>query len=160
MQQVVVALPVGLHGESDVTGVSYDCFPAREDMQVYRPSSWVFEGTGVTKDTRLRNVVGTESDRVDLDNPTPRPMEIVAHTSLNCAGRPTTSDAVYYTAPSGAAIFAAGTIDWVCGMTGCQDVDEQSAAILRQVTSNVLRAFARGPAGLEHPAYDNVDELY
>jgi hypothetical protein len=146
--------------ESNVTGVSYDCFPAREDMSVYRPSSWVFEGTGVSAATRLRNLVGTESDRVDLDNPTPRPMEIVAHTSLNCAGRPTTSDAVYYTTPSGAGVFAAGTIDWVCAMQGCQNVDKLSSAIVRRVTSNILRAFAKGPAGLDHPAHDNVDELY
>jgi ribosomal protein S5 len=87
-------------------------------------------------------------------------MEIVAHTSLNCAGRPTTSDAVYYTTPSGAGVFAAGTIDWVCAMQGCQNVDELSSAIVRRVTSNILRAFAKGPAGLDHPAHDNVDELY
>ena len=152
--------PPAASPESDVTGVSYDCFPAREDMRVYRPDSWVFEGTGVSKGTRLHNLVGTESDRVDLDNPTPRPMEIVAHTPLNCAGRPTTSDAVYYTTPSGAGVFAAGTIDWVCAMTGCQHVDRQSSAIVRQVTSNILRAFAKGPAGIDHPAHDNVDELY
>jgi hypothetical protein len=152
--------PPAASPESDVTGVSYDCFPAREDMHVYRPSSWVFEGTGVSAATRLHNLVGTESDRVDLDNPTPRPMEIVAHTTLNCAGRPTTSDAVYYTTPSGAGVFAAGTIDWVCAMQRCQNVDKQSSAIVRRVTSNILRAFAKGPAGLDHPAHDNVDELY
>ena len=152
--------PPDANPESDVTGVSYDCFPAREDMRVYRPSSWVFTGTGVSQGTRLHNLVGAESDRVDLDNPTPRPMEIVAHTSLNCAGRPTTSDAVYYTTLSGAGVFSGGTIDWVCAMARCQDVDGLSAAIVRQVTSNILRAFAKGPAGLDHPAHDNVDELY
>jgi hypothetical protein len=152
--------PPGASPASEVTGVSYDCFPAREDMRVYRPSSWVFEGTGVSTGTRLHNLVGTESDRVDLDNPTPRPMEIVAHTPLNCAGRPTTSDAVYYTTPSGAGVFAAGTIDWVCAMQGCQNIDGLSSAIVRRVTSNILRAFAKGPAGLDHPAHDNVDELY
>jgi hypothetical protein len=120
----------------------------------------VFEGAGVTAGTRLRNIVGSESDRVDLSNPTPRPMEIVAHTPLNCAGRPTTSDAVYYTAPSGAGVFAAGTIDWVCAMEGCQHVDARSSAIVRRVTANILRAFAKGPAGRDHPAHDNVNELY
>lgn len=152
------------HGrpESSLTGVSYDCFPAKADLRVSRPSSWVFAGTRVKRGTRLTDLVGIESDRVNLANPTPRPMEVLAHTPLSCGGRPTTSDAVYYTTRSGAGVFAAGTMNWACavGNRCWHSGHEESSEVVRRVTANILRVFARGPAGREHPAHDNVDHLF
>ena len=55
-------------------------------------------------------------------------------------------------------------MSWACsvyGNTGCRQrsgeerVPEASAEFARQVTENVLRAFAAGPAGRTDPAQDN-----
>ena len=71
----------------------------------------------------------------------------------------TTSQSVYYTTPSGAAVFTAGTLRW-----GCALVDRATApgrrhpGVRTPVTDNVAR-FAAGPVGLRHPAKDNVADF-
>jgi hypothetical protein len=144
--------------ESALVGQAYDCFPARADQVVVDPGSWLFAGTGVRTGTRLRSVVGPESDRVDLAAPTPRPLEVLAHTHLRCGRRDTTSDVAWYTTRSGAGVFSSGSIDWVCSITGahCVGGGGRSSKIVAGVTANLLRALAAGPAGRMHPARDNL----
>jgi hypothetical protein len=147
--------------ESALIGQAYDCFPARADQVVVDPRSWLFAGTGVRTGTRLRSVVGPESDRVDLAAPTPRPLEVLAHTHLRCGRRDTTSDITWYTTRSGAGVFSSGSIDWVCSITGahCVGGGGRSSTIVAEVTANLLRALAAGPAGRRHPARDDVDAV-
>jgi hypothetical protein len=149
--------PPHARNESALIGQAYDCFPAHADQVVVDPANWLFAGTGVHAGTRLSNVVGVESDRVDLSAPTPRPLEIIAHTSFRCRHRPSTSDVTWYTTASGSGVFAAGSINWVCsiGPPGCGG-HRAGSAVVRGVTANLLRAFAAGHAGHAHPAHDNV----
>ncbi len=140
--------------ESVLTGVFYESNPVNADMVITNPGNWVFAGSGVTAGTHLPNLVGGEYDRVNLSVPTPRPIEILARSPLVCNGKASYSDMAYYTTPSGAGVFATGTNWWINAIAGasgplCQRV---TAA----VTSNVVRAFAEGPAGRRHPAIDNV----
>ena len=97
-------------------------------------------------------------DRVVLSDPTPRPLEILAHNRFRCGQRTTTSDVTWYTTPSGAGVFSSGTIDWVCSITGahCAGGGGRTSSVVRQVTANLLRQIAAGPAGRTHPAVDNV----
>ena len=64
--------------------------------------------------------------------------------------------------PSGAGVFASGTMRWNCALAngGCSDkMDGPAHAFAQKVTANMLLAFAAGPAGTAHPAIDNTARL-
>jgi hypothetical protein len=148
--------------ESVVTGVFYECNPVSAPYVVYDPSSWIFAGTGAYKGERFNGMVGPEYDRLNPAVPFPRPIEVLAHSPLSCDGVATFSDSAYYTVSSGAAVFASGTMRWVCAMRGphCgHGVGWAAERFVDRATQNLLRAFAAGPAGRARPAHDNLREL-
>ncbi|MBO0776599.1 MAG: hypothetical protein J2P34_09805, partial [Actinobacteria bacterium] len=126
---------------------------------VVDPKNWIFAGTGVHKGTSFPGMVGPEYDRVNPAVPFPKPLEILAHSPLTCNGVRTYSDSAYYTVPSGAGVFAAGTMRWVCAMRGrsCgHGVPPAARRFADRATLNLLRVFAAGPAGRTHPAHSNL----
>jgi hypothetical protein len=85
---------------------------------------------------------------------------VLLHSAFECPGGVAShADATYYVARSGAAVFDAGTIDWVCAVGGGCSATRRTARVVRAVTDNLLRAFATGPAGRSHPARDNLAAL-
>lgn len=145
--------------ESVLTGVFYQCNPVSAPYVVYDPRSWIFAGTHVRKGESFPGMVGPEYDRVDRAVPVPRPIEVLAHSPVTCHGVADYSDSAYYTVRSGAGVFAAGTMRWVCAMRGraCgHGVSEAARRFVDIATTNLLRVFAAGPAGLTHPAHDNL----
>ncbi|GAA0405526.1 hypothetical protein GCM10009530_67140 [Microbispora corallina] len=154
--------------ESSLVGVYYDGFPADAPYVVHAPRHWLFAGTGVAKGDAFPHLVGVEYDRVTPDVPTPRPLEILAHSPLTCVGRPSFSDSAYYTAPSGAGVFATGTMRWAEAlMAGTRDspqahgIDGRTRHFVTAVTENLLRGFAEGPAAGRLPEpVDNVGKVY
>jgi hypothetical protein len=145
--------------ESVITGVLYECNPVSAPYVVYDPSNWIFAGTGAYKGESFPGMVGPEYDRLNPQVTYPRPMHVLAHSPLACDGIATYSDSVYYTAASGAGVFASGTMRWVCAMRGphCgHGVTSAAERFVNRATDNLLRAFAAGPAGRIHPAHDNV----
>lgn len=154
--------------ESSLTGVLYEGYPTDAPYVVHSSGHWLFEGTRVRQGESFAHLVGVEYDRVTPEAPTPRPIEIVAHSPLVCNGDRSHSDSAYYTVPSGAGIFASGTMRWVEGlMAGTPDggrdhrMDARTAAFVTRTTENLLRAFAEGPAGRTRPApRDNVRNVY
>jgi hypothetical protein len=149
-------LPPDPRPESALTGVLYDCFPADAPFVVTNPRSWLFTGTHVRKETTFRGLVGPESDRLDPRKPTPRPIEVLSMVSFSCGGRRTWSNATYYTVRSGAGVFSTGTMRWVPALGRSPRVSPAAWRFVRQVTTNMLRAFAGGPCGYEHPVNDNA----
>ncbi len=148
--------------ESTITGVYYECNPVSAPYVVYDPSSWIFAGTGAYRDERFNGMVGPEYDRLNPAVPVPRPLQVLAHSPLTCDGVATFSDSAYYTAASGAGVFASGTMRWVCAMRGphCgHGVSWAAERFVDRATQNLLRVFAAGPAGRAHPAQDNVTRL-
>jgi hypothetical protein len=148
--------------ENVLTGDFYECFPGDADYVVYDPASWLLAGTGATKGERLKGLVGVEYDRVVSDPTTPHPIEALSHSPLTCRGKSSFSDSAYYTVPSGAGVFATGTMRWNCALTdgGCSNVlDPAAHKYAQKVTANMLLAFAAGPAGKNHPAADNTASL-
>ncbi|HWS46534.1 MAG TPA: N,N-dimethylformamidase beta subunit family domain-containing protein, partial [Acidimicrobiia bacterium] len=99
--------------ESSLTGTFYECNPVNVDGVVADASSWVFAGTGLHNGDHLKLLIGTEYDRVTAGVPTPPDIEVLLHSPLRCGGRRSFADAAYYTAPSGAGVFDAGTGAWV-----------------------------------------------
>ncbi len=139
--------------ESSLTGTFYQCNPVRAAMVIVDPTSWLFAGLGLRTGDALPRVVGSEYDRVDLAVPTPRPIEILAHSPVVCGGRGSFADMAYYTTHSGAAGFDAGTSDWV---TQLDSPNPQVRLVVTTVMTRLLEASAAGPAGRLHPARDNA----
>jgi hypothetical protein len=149
-------LPPDPRPESALLGLLYDCFPANAPYVVTDPGNWLFAGTGVRRGTRFPGLVGPESDRLDMKDPTPRPLEVLADTSLSCGGRPTWADSAYYTARSGAGVVAVGTMRWVPALGHSHRVSPAAWRFVARVTTTLLRAFAAGPCGRAHPAHDDA----
>jgi len=147
--------------ESSLTGVLYESNPVDAPYVVASPDSWVYAGTGVQKGTSFTGLVGIEYDRVNPVYAVPRPMEVLAHSPLTCRGINSYSDSAYYTTTSGAGVFATGTMRWVQSMgdTYIFGLNKRAWAFTEKVTSNVLHAFADGPAAAKYPAQDNLDAM-
>ena len=111
--------------------------------------------------TVIRGLVGGEADRVYPDRFTPRPLQVLSHTSYSCRGDATSSQSVYYTVPSGAGVFTAGTLRWGCALVDLCDrrLGPDTRDFARRVTENLFRVFVQGPVGLRHPARDNLGDF-
>jgi hypothetical protein len=140
--------PPAADPESSLTGSSYACFPGYGDLVVANPHSWVFAHTGLRAGDRLPGILGPEFDAVLPGAPVPQPMDVVMRSPVACRNF-THADATYYTTKSGAGVFNTGTMNWVAGLTGKHG--RRTAELDRQITTNVLRAFAAGPARKAHP---------
>jgi hypothetical protein len=84
---------------------------------------------------------------------------VLFHSPVTCQHKSGFADASYYTAPGGAAVFSAGTQYWICGLDP-QCTTSQNNAAIRRITQRLLDAFAQGPAGIAHPAVDNLAALH
>ncbi len=144
--------------ESSLIGTLYESNPVDAAYVVATPDSWIFGGTGVHKGSRFTGLVGIEYDRVNPVYPVERPIQVLSHSPLTCRGVNSYSDSAYYTHSSGAGVFSTGTMRWVASMGGLRSfgLNARTAAFTRQVTTNVLHAFADGPAAAKHPAQDNL----
>jgi hypothetical protein len=149
--------------ESSMTGTYYESNPTNADYVVATPEAWMFAGTGVQKGSRFPGLIGIEYDRVNPDAPVERPIQVLSHSPLVCRNVNSYSDSAYYTTPSGAGVFNAGTMRWV-GALSWNEYQEfgMTAAVgdfVRQATTNILLAFAEGPAAHKYPAEDNLDQM-
>ncbi|MEU9087208.1 N,N-dimethylformamidase beta subunit family domain-containing protein [Streptomyces sp. NPDC048357] len=82
----------GADPESSLLGVIYDGYPVDAPYVVTNPGHWLFEGTGARAGDRFEHLVGVEYDKVNTGFPTPRPIEILAHSPVVCEGRPSHQD--------------------------------------------------------------------
>jgi hypothetical protein len=147
--------------ESSLTGTLYESNPANADFIVASPNSWLYANTGVQLGTSIPGLVGIEYDRVNPDYPVNRPIEIMSHSPLTCRGINSYSDAAYYTTPVGSGVFNSGTMRFVASMSGIYiyGVNKYTWAFTTQVATNLLQAFADGPAAAKYPANDNLDAM-
>jgi hypothetical protein len=147
--------------ESSLIGNYYECNPVSADWVVADAAAWMFEGSGFVNGERIPDMVGNEYDRVTPGVPTPANIQIVAHSPVRCRGQSSFADSTWYSAPSGAGVFSAGTFGW----SPLLDADcppgppTTGECKLVKVTENLLRAFAAGPAGAAHPSVSNVERF-
>jgi N,N-dimethylformamidase beta subunit-like, C-terminal len=144
--------------ESSLIGTIYEGYPVDAPFVVTSPHSWVYAGTGVKAGDSFPHLVGVEYDRVDPAYPLERPIEVLSHSPLTCEGVSSYGDSAYYTHPGGAGVFNSGTMRWVEAIYGDQPhgITGNTPTVVRQVTTNVLRAFAAGPAAHKYKANDNL----
>jgi len=148
--------------ESSLIGTIYEGYPAVAPYVVVSPGSWVFAGTGVSAGASFANLVGIEYDRVNPAYPVERPIEVLSHSPLVCQGASSFGDSAYYTHSGGAGVFNSGTMRWVEAIYGDQPhgIGGRTPGFVKQVTMNVLRAFADGPAAAAYPAHDNLEAMH
>ncbi len=150
---------------SSLTGQVYACASVPAPLVVTEPHGWIWAGTGARPGMRLPGLIGHEFDTVDLSDPTPRPIEILASSPQACAGsgRPVSADVTYYVAASGAGVLNVGTENWSCGLSTVAMVTDRCLTtsppavvvqVIERATRNILETFARGPSGRAYPARD------
>jgi len=147
--------------ESSLTGSYYECNPVSADWVVADAAAWMFEGSGIRNGDRMPKMVGNEYDRVTAGVPTPANIQVIARSPVNCKGLNSYADSTWYSVPSGAGVFSAGTFGWApllddvsCG-AAITNTSTMRCRVLK-VTENILRAFAAGPAGRSHPSVSNT----
>ena len=147
--------------ESSLTGSYYECNPVDADWVVGDTSMWMFEGSGFKNGEKIAHMVGNEYDRVNLSVPTPANIQILAHSPVTCRGMSSFADTTWYSASSGAGVFDAATFGWSPLMLDACPAGTPSTPIckLQKVTENILRAFAKGPAGAAHPSVSNLSKF-
>jgi hypothetical protein len=147
--------------ESALVGNYYECNPVTADWVVADASSWMFEGSGFANGDKVPGMVGNEYDRVTPEAPTPKTIQVLAHSPVTCRKAESFADTTYYSADSGAGVFAAGTFWWIPRLLAECPVGVPTTADckIQKVTENILDAFAAGPAGAARPSRPNLDEL-
>jgi hypothetical protein len=154
----------GSDPENSLTGMLYECFPARGAYVIADPGFALFRGTGVRKGSRIPGLVGVEIDRAYPIAGTPESLQVVAHSPVSCGSRGRTySDSAYFTSPSGAGTFSTGTMSWALALRGPDSgmgIGPQTVAFTRRVTANLLTAMAAGPMGRTIAARPNLASLH
>ena len=119
------------------------------DYIVQNASNWVYAGTGWTNGTHVPGLVGYEYNHYFGDSNTPPGTVVLSNTPLvntENGNQPDTANATIYTAPSGARVFSAATIQWSWGLDNYGGTSMVNAGVQR-VTQNIIDNFtARRPA--------------
>jgi hypothetical protein len=144
--------------ESSMIGEQYENNPVRADMVIADPSAWVFNGTGVVAGQRLSGTIGSEYDRYLPTQVGPPNVQIFAHSPVVCRGVNSFADMTYYSAPSGAAVLATGTIDWISQLTPAGPGSPNNPVVVA-ITKNLLAGFGQAKAGNAHPSTPNYPSI-
>ncbi|HEX9984305.1 MAG TPA: N,N-dimethylformamidase beta subunit family domain-containing protein, partial [Thermoanaerobaculia bacterium] len=131
--------------ESQLLGVQYIYNPVTNgDMIIddVTTQPWVFEGTGLVNGSRLPMLLGYEVDHMTQFSP-PNTVRL-GHSPYNDVNSGTVeySDMTIYDAPSGAHVFATGTIQWAWGLDTWNEGANKVNPAAQQMTRNILRRFA------------------
>ena len=142
---------------SALIGERYSALRARGSMQVWSMPPWLGGGTGLRPGAILDGVVTNETDGVRPGSPaTPPDLQTVLLGVLERHGYPDQLvSTTYYTAQSGAAVFAAGTTYWACDLTdACPDhvAPRSTQQTVRAMTLDVVRGFSSPEFGRQHPS--------
>ncbi len=146
--------------ETVLLGAMYECNPVHGDMVAVDGGNWVFAGAGVSDGEHIPLGVEAEYDSVHPSAPTPKTIQILAHSPVTCGGESDFADMTYYTTRSNAGVLDVGSQGWVeligCGQPVAYATCDPRAV---RITQNILNAFAAGPAGNAHPAQSNLSDF-
>jgi hypothetical protein len=136
--------------EQLLLGVMFGDVASELPYVVQSSSHWIYTGTGLSNGSRVNGIVGYEYDRVFSSyvdgnsgatiTLTPQPgLTILSQSPVGSSF----ANSTIYTAPSGARVFASGTIEWSSGLDssgyGCTGGCVSSA--LQQATRNIMANF-------------------
>lgn len=139
---------------AELLGLSHSVINVQSSTYLRWTPGWLFNGTGQKPGGIVSNLLGGESDTVVPDNSIPPNLAVIGQSLVR--GPSWASAALtYYSAPSGAGVFAAGNMYWTCHLRGvCQNFSTPPAtqSFVLQLTTNLLRTFATPRAGGQHPS--------
>src|SRR5256714_4899263 len=139
--------------EQTMLGLQYYFTSPQIDYVVTNSSHWVYAGTGFRDGDHVAGIVGYEADSFMSAYPPPNTTN---QTLLSASpytdpmtGTLYTANSSIYQAPSGAWVFAAGTLAWSWALEDAPGVLQQFKvnAKIQQTTANVLNAFLTGVPG-------------
>ena len=115
------------------------------DIVITDALHWIYDGTGARNGDRLVGLLGYEVDRIFGFGP-PN-VERIAHSPFIAQnGETHYSDMTFYEAPSGAGVFAAGSIQWSWGLDYFGGSRESRvSSVAQQMTRNILSRLAVVP---------------
>jgi len=125
--------------EDALVGVMYENTPVDSDIVIDDAPDWMLAGTKLQKGSVLLGLLGYEVDRM-YGNAPPNTIR-VAHSPYAYKGRTPYSDMTVYTAPSGATVFATGSMQWSWALddyNAPQVRSPRSNLAAQQLTRNVL----------------------
>lgn len=134
--------------ENQIIGVMFDNlthnvpgFPWKVSTPVNSP---LLEGTGLQAGVEYGcNLVGYEWDRVFNNGYTPYKLHVIATSkTVNDDGKDSTSNTTYYIAPSGAFVFATGSIYWTTALDNYRFQDDSSCIDRGRVVSGIQQLMA------------------
>jgi hypothetical protein len=136
--------------EERLVGVMYAADPVDADIVIADASHWVFAGAGLRNGDALPGLLGYEVDAIYGGGPPG--LERLAHSPFvdrGAADRIRYADMTIYTAPSGALVFATGSMQWNWGLDGYNAPrwhTLRASAAAQQITRNVLNRMLRQSA--------------
>jgi hypothetical protein len=126
--------------EAALVGVMYDYAPVDADIRIAECPLWLCAGTALGTGSVLAGLLGREADKVAASSP-PGITLVGASPYTDAAGRERIADMTFYTAASGAAVFAAGTMFWSWGLDDYGHSPELGNPDVQQMMRNLLRRF-------------------
>jgi len=133
--------------EDSLIGVMYDGNPVDEDIIISVSDHWSMQGTSLQVGDRLPRLLGYEADR--SFGGAPANMGILAESPYMFEGQPHLAHMTSYSLPTGATVFATGTIQWSWGLDDFNVPDLRKSCLnshAQQITRNVLAHFQRSPS--------------
>jgi len=125
--------------ENAMSGSMYgDWIWAAAPLQVADPSAWIWSGTGVTDATTVAGLYQNESDQRFDNGAEPSGVDTVANGLVQSYfGTFDQAETTLYTAPSGARVFAAGSIGFSRTLAGAGRWDP----VVQQLVANLFSRF-------------------
>jgi len=142
--------------ESELIGVQYFAAGVTASMRLVNTDNWVFAGVDLLTGRTLRKLVTIEADGLGPPGVEPENLEVLANSPVVYKKSRYNHAMTYYSAESGAGVFATGTIGWINALDVTAWDDEKVSTVVRGITTNVLQAFSTGPAGVAHPSVSNA----
>ncbi len=121
--------------DAQLTGATYNCFPAHGTFTVSSAHSFVFKGTGVHNGSTFAGIIGPEVDQLRARAAN---LELLASSPTRCGKHRTHSSMVLMKDPSGAATVDIGTMGWVPKVL-LGEAPKPSVRFALIVTDNLLR---------------------
>lgn len=141
--------PVSLP-EDALIGVGYKLDPVDGDIVIKNASHWVFDNTGLNSGSVLPGLLGYEVDGALGHQPsTTEVLTVSPAVNLEDRSKSVDSNMVITAWPSGAQVFATGTMQWSWGLDDYNVPDLRSSRLnpaAMQITRNVLNRFGNGHA--------------
>lgn len=130
--------------ENALLGVMYEAWQPMDAPWIARNTAhWLFAGTGMKDGDSIPRLVGYEADRLFANGLAPAGLQTLASGPvIDHAGGASWHDATLYTAPSGAFVFAGGTIHWSWGLSKAGTADVR----VQKMTDNLLQRAGLQPA--------------